>query len=85
MTHNLPLIISEATEIAREMQHNVLTTEHIFLALLYSKEGSEFLGKFGGNVNEMASITYAYLKRYIPSSRSLDNIPMHTPSLERIF
>ena len=85
MTHNLPLIISEATEIARDMQHNILTTEHIFLALLYSKEGSEFLGKFGGNISEMASITYAYLKRYVPSSSSLDDVPMHTPSLERIF
>lgn len=85
MTHNLPLIISEATEIAKEMQHNVLTTEHIFLALLYSKEGSEFLGKFGGNVSEMASITYTYLKRYIPSAQKLDDMPIHTPSLERIF
>ena len=85
MTHNLPFIISEAREIAKDMQHNILTTEHIFLALLYSKEGSEFLGKFGGNVSEMASITYAYLKRYVPSSHNLDNSPMHTPSLERIF
>ena len=40
---NLTLVFNESIDIAREMRHNILTTEHLFLATLNNTQGMSIL------------------------------------------
>ncbi|MGI0407168.1 AAA family ATPase [Helicobacter himalayensis] len=84
-SNNFAQVIAEAINIARDMRHNILTTEHVFFALLRNKEGEELLEKCGGNVAQMGEYIYRYLTKYFPSLQNLNSRPEHTPALERIF
>lgn len=83
--NNFAQVVSEAVNIARDMRHNTLTTEHVFFALLRNKEGEELIQKCGGNVTQMIEIVYRYLIKYFPSIQNFSAHPDHTPALERIF
>ena len=85
MTDSLNHIIKRAQDIAREMKHNILTTEHIFLAILCEQSGSDFLSRCGGNPVWMGENISNYLKKYIPTSVRLNANPIHTPALKRVF
>lgn len=85
MTDSLNHIIKRAQDIAREMKHNILTTEHIFLAILCEQSGSDFLSCCGGNPVWMGENISNYLKKYIPTSVRLNASPIHTPALKRVF
>lgn len=82
---NLTLIFNESIDIAREMRHNVLTTEHLFLATLNNTQGISILQKCGGNIQEMRYMTNAYLKKYVPFSLETSKNPRQTPALDRII
>ena len=84
-SNNFAQVIAEAINIARDMRHNILTTEHVFFALLRNQEGEELLEKCGGNVAQMGEYIYRYLTKYLPSLQNLNSRPEHTPALERIF
>ena len=82
---NLTLIFNESIDIAKEMHHNILTTEHLFLATLNNTQGISILQKCGGNIQEMRQMTNLYLKKYIPYSQEVSKSPKQTPALDRII
>ncbi|TLD80077.1 AAA family ATPase [Helicobacter sp. MIT 05-5293] len=82
---NLTLIFNESIDIAREMRHNILTTEHLFLATLNNTQGKSILQKCGGNIQEMVQMTSLYLKKYIPFTDHIITNPRQTPALDRIM
>ncbi len=82
---NLTLIFNESIDIAREMHHNILTTEHLFLATLNNTQGASILQKCGGNIQEMRRMTNLYLKKYVPHSQEVSKNPKQTPALDRII
>lgn len=82
---NLTLVFNESIDIAREMRHNILTTEHLFLAMLNNAQGMSILQKCGGNITEMRRMTNMYLQKYIPFSHKLTKNPKQTPALDRII
>lgn len=82
---NLTLVFNESIDLAREMRHSILTTEHLFLALLNNTQGVMILKRCGGNINEMKHLTQAYLKKYIPLSDDVSSSPVQTPALDRII
>lgn len=84
MGENLTLIFNDSVDIARQMRHNILTTEHIFLAMLNNQKGMAILQKCGANIQEMRRMTNLYLQKYIPFSHELNDDLKQTPALERI-
>lgn len=82
---NLTLVFNDSIDIAREMRHNILTTEHIFLAMLNNAQSVSILQRCGGNVQEMRRMTSLYLQKYIPFSHELTKTPTQTPALDRII
>lgn len=82
---NLTLVFNESIDIAREMRHNILTTEHLFLATLNNTQGMSILKKCGGNIQEMRRMTNLYLQKYVPFSHELTKNPKQTPALDRII
>lgn len=83
--HNLTLVFNESIDLAREMRHGILTTEHLFLALLNNAQGAMILKRCGGNINEMKHLTQTYLEKYIPLADHVSSSPTQTPALDRII
>lgn len=78
-------IINRAVEIARELQHEYLTIEHIFLSLLEHPSGKEFLQSFCEiNTNELTKPLRAYLAHHIPTNANI-SLPKETLALHRVF
>lgn len=82
---NLTLIFNESIDIARHMRHNILTTEHLFLATLNNTMGATLLQKCGGNIQEMKQEAKHYLQKYIPFSDTITPNPRQTPALDRVI
>lgn len=79
-------IINEAVKISKEMQHNILTIEHIFLASLLDEKTSKILQKCGLDLTTTIQNIQNYLLKYIPTQKSPNNsIPHQTPALQRVF
>lgn len=76
--------MEDAIKSAKILHHDMLTTEHIFLALLNNDEGERFLSDAGANIAELKVLTLNYLKNYLDTSDSSQN-PIYTTSLEQIF
>ena len=81
---NLNDIMEDALKTAGILHHDILTTEHIFLALLNNDDGEKFLSKVGANIDELKILTLNYLKNYLDSGDSAHN-PIYTTALENVF
>lgn len=81
---NLSAIMENALQTAGNLNHDILTIEHIFLALLNNDEGEQFLAEIGANVNELKTLTLNYLATYLQKGSSLRN-PTYTTALEQVF
>lgn len=78
-------IINRAVEIARELQHEYLTIEHIFLSLLEHPSGKEFLQPFCEiSTSELTKPLRAYLTNHIPTNANI-SLPKETLALHRVF
>ncbi|WP_304209985.1 AAA family ATPase [Helicobacter canis] len=78
-------IINRAVEIARELQHEYLTIEHIFLSLLEHPSGKEFLQPFCEiSTGELTKPLRAYLTHHIPTNANI-SLPKETLALHRVF
>lgn len=78
-------IINRAVEIARELQHEYLTIEHIFLSLLDHPSGKEFLQPFCEiSTSELTKPLRAYLTNHIPTNANI-SLPKETLALHRVF
>lgn len=81
---NLSSIIENALQTAGNLNHDILTVEHIFLALLNNGDGERFLADIGANVNELKTLTLNYLKTYIKEGNPVQK-PTYTTALEQVF
>lgn len=83
---NLTQTINNAVESAREMRHEMLTIEHIFLAILNNQKGEELLKAFGANISQMQKLIRIYLSNHLPISKNQEiSLPTQTPALDRVF
>ena len=79
-------IINEAVKISKRMQHNVLSVEHIFLAILQNPKNSKFFKNSQVSLEEVIQNVRSYLTKHIPIENQQQNsIPYQTPALQRIF
>ncbi|PAF53098.1 ATP-dependent Clp protease ATP-binding subunit ClpA [Helicobacter sp. 13S00482-2] len=68
------------------MKHEVLTIEHVFLAVLNNEKGEELLKVFGVNISQMQKLIRVYLANHIPISQAQEiSLPTQTPALDRVF
>jgi len=88
MQHNpeIELILDSAVKLARELQHEYVTVEHLFLALIHHAPFRKTLGDFGVDVDRMDTEATAYLTSLVSLvSSETDVQPKKTAGLERIF
>ncbi|RDU65514.1 AAA family ATPase [Helicobacter sp. MIT 14-3879] len=81
---NLNLIIQEALDTANMLKHDMITIEHIFLALLNNNDGVKFLTEVGANIDELKSQVTHYLKTFLEPSFEATK-PVYTTALENVF
>ena len=77
-------IVQEATSIAKEYNHEYVTLEHIFLAMVKYKLFKDLLIKFGTDAEGLEKDIEAYLlgQDYLVVQ---DADPKRTNALERVF
>ena len=83
-TDTLSEIIDYSVRVARELHHEYLTIEHIFLGLIVHKKSKEFLESCGANTAQLESHIKEYLTKYIPSNEKI-SLPKQTPALGRVL
>ncbi|HET8688620.1 MAG TPA: AAA family ATPase [Methanosarcina sp.] len=86
--HNpeLEVVIENATEIAKQHNHEYVTLEHLAHGLVSYKPFNELLNAFGADTNGLIADLDDYLSKqtYIVSKEA-DATPKKTNSLERVF
>ena len=82
----IELIIANATEAAKEYNHEYVTLEHLAYGLVTFKPWNDLLLAFGVDIKGLVNDLKDYLQRqtYIVSEAE-DNVPKKTHSLERVF
>lgn len=81
---NLHEVINNAFELAQELEHSIITTEHIFASLLNNDDISNFIKKLGGDTDELHTQLLNYLHTFIDKANSFEK-PIYTVPLENIF
>ena len=78
-------VVSEATEIAKNMNHEYVTLEHVFLSMIRHEPFKDFLkNKFGADVEGLDYDLESYLLNQVHLlTNNID--PKKTHSLERVF
>ena len=88
MNHNpeIELIIANATEAAKNRNHEYVTLEHLAYGLVTFKPWNDLLTAFGIDIKGLIGDLEDYLQKqtYIVSDEA-DNVPKKTHSLERVF
>ena len=82
--NNLHKVINNAFTLAQRLEHNVITTEHIFLSLLDDVSANNFIKNLGGNTDELHLQVLNYLNTFIEKSSEIQK-PIYTTPLENIF
>ena len=77
-------IVQESTDIARQLSHEYVTLEHVFLSMVRYDPFKEFLISFGTDVQGLETDLNDYLieQVYLISTNS---DPKKTHALERVF
>lgn len=86
MNQEIEKIVEDSIKIAQSKQHQYVTTEHLFLALIRHQPFRLCLEKYGVDVNIMDMEVDAYLNGLITLTNSDPNIqPKKTQGIERVF
>lgn len=85
MSRRFSEIITQALNISRDMRHNILSIEHIFLAILNDKESSKIFRNTGVDILSLQNNVRNYLVKNIPIEENIRNLPHQTPALQRVF
>ena len=80
----IDLIVSEATQLARNYNHEYVTLEHMFLSIIRYDPFKEFLCNFGYDIEGLDSDLVLYLEEQIYLITE-DVDPKKTHALERVF
>lgn len=79
-------LVEQAVAIAREKQHEYVTTEHLLLSMLRHPPFRRCLDKFGVDVDVMDTEVDAYLNSLTSMSGNIESdTPKRTVTLERLF
>ena len=79
-------IFQKALTYAKDQHHEYLTIEHVFFALLGSKEGIAIIRECGGNVEAMREAVAAYLSETMqPLPEDVNQEPFETVALSRMI
>ena len=81
---NLHKVINNAFVLAQELEHDIITTEHIFLSLLDDASANSFIKNLGGDTDELHMQILNYLHTFIEKSSEFQK-PIYTAPLENIF
>jgi ATP-dependent Clp protease ATP-binding subunit ClpA len=91
MIHTNPeieLVINQASESAKRLQHQYVTLEHLFLSMVKFPPFRELLTKFGVDIDGIDADLEGYLVKQTPllsSGTNDDGHPKKTHALERVF
>lgn len=86
LSPSLSRIINQSVQISKTLQHDMLTIEHVFLALLQDSKGSNILKNCNVDIESAQKIIRQYLLKHIPIvSKEKSSIPHQTPALQRVF
>ena len=88
MNHNpeIEVIIASATDLAKKLNHEYVTLEHLAHGLVCYKPFYDLLNTFGADTNELLTDLEDYLtKQTYMDSPGPDTVPKKTHSLERVF
>lgn len=86
LDRNLNSIMQEALDLTNELKNNMLTIEHIFIALLNNDDGEKVLLLLGANVEELKTQVNDYLHKYVESNLDGNfSKPIYTTALENVF
>ncbi len=79
-------IFQKALIYAKDQRHEYLTIEHVFFALLGSKEGIAIIKECGGDVEAMRAAAAAYLSETMqPLPEDINQEPFETVALSRMI
>ena len=79
-------IFQKALTYAKDQRHEYLTIEHVFFALLGSKEGIAIIKECGGDVDAMRVAVAAYLNETMqPLPDDVNQEPFETVALSRMI
>jgi len=86
ISNQLNNIFKEAVGYAKKHRHEYLTVEHVFLALLRSKEGEEILRKAGADVELLKKKLIAHIENTLkPLPENVVREPFETVALSRVI
>lgn len=78
--------LQRAFEIAVDHEHEYLTLEHIFAALLENRSVREILGHCGGDLEAMRQDLHAFLRRELPKMPAgMQQQPVQTLAVQRVL
>ena len=78
-------IVDQSVQLARELGHEYVTTEHLILAMVRHVPFRKCLAKYGLEVERLDSDLFAYLTSLVSLVRPNSESPKKTSALERVF
>ena len=78
-------IVDQSVQLARELEHEYVTTEHLTLAMVRHVPFRKCLAKYGIDVEQLDQDLLAYIVSLVSLVRSSVDIPKKTSALERVF
>ena len=82
---NLNLVINQSIAMAINMNHSMLTTEHMFLALISNEQGENIIKRLGGDIEDLKRQIFDYLDAFIQKDNMESKDPIYTSALENIL
>jgi ATP-dependent Clp protease ATP-binding subunit ClpA len=80
----IDLVISDASELAKNYQHEYVTLEHVFLSMIRYPPFREFLVNFGADIEGLDADLESYLESQVYLITT-NGDPKKTHALERVF
>jgi ATP-dependent Clp protease ATP-binding subunit ClpA len=78
-------VVDQAVKLAKDRQHEYVTTEHLLLAMLRFLPFRKTVDRFGADVDAMDSELDMYINSLVSLERNDVETPKKTSALERIF
>jgi ATP-dependent Clp protease ATP-binding subunit ClpA len=78
-------VVDQAVKLAKDRQHEYVTTEHLLLAMLRFPPFRKTVDRFGADIDSMDSELDMYLTSLVSLVKDNVEVPKKTSALERIF
>jgi ATP-dependent Clp protease ATP-binding subunit ClpA len=78
-------VVDQAVKLAKDKQHEYVTTEHLLLAMLRFPPFRKTVDRFGADIDSMDSELDMYLNSLVSLVKDGVEVPKKTSALERIF